>query len=137
MFLNKEMFLNVGNNKQRRRGMNKRHMFYVGMVLLAALALFGAPLVASAGYHDTTAVKVMDSTGAQVLDGITSYSPKQTCGGCHFDCATGLYTSVTASYCQTEAARTTWFAGGSCNTPGKCPDYESLDTKTVSKHKGF
>lgn len=114
--------------------MNKRHVFYVGMVLLAVLALFGVPMVASA-YHATTAVPVLDANGNAVTSS-TPYSPKQTCGGCHFNCADGSYTDNTALYCQTNAARTTWFAGGNCNTAGKCPDYASSETKTISKHKG-
>ena len=113
--------------------MNKRHVFYVGLVLLAALALFGAPLVAMAAHPDVPTLKA-DGTSAGATD---AYSPKQTCGGCHFNCADGLYTTVTASFCQTTAARTTWFAGGNCNTPGKCPDYESMSTTTVSKTQGY
>jgi hypothetical protein len=117
--------------------MNKRHVFYVGLVLLAALALFGVPMVASAAHPPVT---VMDKDGGAITDGITPYSPKQTCGGCHFDCATGLYSTVTTSYCLDNAARTAFFTskgGGNCNTAGNCPDYVSADTKTVSKHKGY
>jgi hypothetical protein len=113
--------------------MNKRHVFYVGLVLLAAMVLFGAPMIASAAHPDVTTLKA-DGTAAGATD---AYSPKQTCGGCHFNCADGSYTTNTALYCANDAARTVWFGGGNCNTAGKCPDYASATTKTVSKHKGF
>jgi hypothetical protein len=108
--------------------MNKRHVFYVGLVLLAALVLFGAPLTASAGVHPDVTLKNAAGTAA---GGAIPYSPKQTCGGCHFDCATGLYSTVTESFCQSDATKK------SCTTAGNCPDYESLDTTTVNKRQGF
>ena len=113
--------------------MNKRHVFYVGLVLLAALALFGAPMAAMATHPAVTTLKA-DGIAATSSD---AYSPKQTCGGCHFDCLTGLNTTVTASFCQDNAARTAWFAGGNCNTAGKCPDYQSMAVSTVTKNQGY
>lgn len=119
--------------------MNKRHVFYVGLVLIAALALFGAPLVAVAAHPPVT---VKDAGGADITNGTTPYSPKQTCGGCHFNCADGLYTTTTASFCQDNTARGVWFtahsgAGTNCGTKGNCPDYESFNTTTVSKYQGY
>ena len=76
--------------------MNKRHVFYVGLVLLAALVLFGAPMAAMAAAHPNVTLKTV--TGATV-SGTTPYSPKQTCGGCHFDCATGQFSITKASWC--------------------------------------
>jgi len=128
------LFLNVGNKLHKGEGvMNKRHVFYVGLVLLAVLALFGAPMAAMAAHPAVTTLKA-DGSLTTATD---AYSPKQTCGGCHFDCATGLNTTVTASFCQDNAARTAWFAGGSCNTPGKCRDYQSLEVSTVTKIQGY
>ena len=112
--------------------MNKRHVFYVGLVLLAVLALFGAPMAAMAAHPDVTTLKA-DGTAAGATD---AYSPKQTCGGCHFDCASGLYTTNTASFCQNNGARSAWFAGGNCNTAGKCPDYE-MGASVVTKEQGY
>ena len=112
--------------------MNKRHVFYVGLVLLAVLALFGAPMAAMA--HPAVTTLKADGAAATSTD---AYSPKQTCGGCHFDCATGLNTTVTASFCQDNAARTAWFAGSNCNTAGKCPDYQSMAVSTVTKQQGI
>ena len=121
--------------------MNKRHVFYVGLVLLAALALFGAPMLAMAAHPP---VATLNANGAAVnVSGTEAYSPKQTCGGCHFDCATGVYTTVTASFCQNDTARRAWFGvvtlgtGTSCNTKGKCPDYESMAVTTVTKNQGY
>jgi hypothetical protein len=107
---------------------------FLCLLALAAIVLLGAPTAAIAVHPDVT---VLDASGNAVTS-TTPYSPKQTCGGCHFNCANGLYTDLTASYCQTNAARTTWFAGGNCNTAGKCPDYESSARKTVqqSVHAG-
>ncbi len=62
--------------------MNKRHVFYVGIVLLAAMALIGAPLTAMA--HPP--VSLLDANGGPVAAGSTTpYSPKQTCSlaACH------------------------------------------------------
>ena len=119
--------------------MNKRHVFYVGLVLLAALALFGAPMAAIAAHPPVTTLKA-DGSAAGSTD---AYSPKQTCGGCHFDCATGLNTTVTASFCQDDTARMAWYGvvtlgtGTSCNTAGKCPDYQSMQLTTVNKNQGY
>ena len=119
--------------------MNKRHVFYVGLVLLAALALFGAPMAAMAAHPAVTTLKA-DGIAATSSD---AYSPKQTCGGCHFDCATGLNSTVTASFCQNDAARTAYYAlvdAGTCTTcnqAGKLPDYESMATTNVTKNQGF
>jgi hypothetical protein len=113
-------------------------MLYVGLVLLAAMVLFGAPMAASAAHPDVTTLKA-DGAAAGATD---SYSPKQTCGGCHFKCADGSYTTDSTLYCQNDTQRMAWFGvvtlgtGTTCNTPGKCPDYASADTKTISKHKG-
>jgi hypothetical protein len=120
--------------------MNKRHVFYVGLLLLAALALFGAPMAAMAAHP---AVTTLTAAGAAATS-TQAYSPKQTCGGCHFDCATGVYTTVTASFCTNDAARTasmvsrgTITNGTNCNSAGACPDYESMAVTTVTKNQGY
>ena len=55
--------------------MNKRHVIYVGLVFLAALALLGSPMVAMAVHPDVT---LLQSSGAPVTS-TTPYSPKMTC----------------------------------------------------------
>jgi hypothetical protein len=107
--------------------MNKRHVFYVGLVLLAALVLFGAPMAAVAAHPD---VPLKQASGAAVTS-TTPYSPKMTCGGCHFDCATGAYSDVLANWCQTPATQK------NCAVAGNCPDYESLATSSVAKTQGY
>ena len=62
--------------------MNKRHVFYVGIVVLAAMVLLGAPMAAIATHPD---VPLLQSTGAAVTS-TTPYSPKMTCStanACH------------------------------------------------------
>jgi hypothetical protein len=68
--------------------MNKRHVIYVGLVFLAALALLGSPMVAMAVHPDVT---LLQSSGVAVTN-TTPYSPKVTCStgnatSCH---ATGI-----------------------------------------------
>jgi hypothetical protein len=59
-----------------------------------------------------------------------AYSPKQTCGGCHFNCATGAYSSDKGTWCTASAKY-------DCTIPGNCPDYESMATTTVNKIQGY
>jgi hypothetical protein len=58
--------------------MNKRHVFYVGLVLLAVLALIGAPMAAMAA-HTGGDVQLKSALGS-VVTGTTPYSTKQSCG---------------------------------------------------------
>jgi hypothetical protein len=68
-----------GNKLHKGEGvMNKRHVFYVGLVLLAALVLFGAPMAAMAA-HTGGDVKLKQANGADVTS-TTPYSTKQSCG---------------------------------------------------------
>ena len=54
------------------------------------------------GAHpDTTTLKA-DNTAAGPTD---AYSPKQTCGGCHFNCATGAYSADTTTWCAVAAEK--------------------------------
>ena len=62
--------------------MNKRHVFHVGLVVLAAVVLFGAPMAAMAVHPD---VPLLDANGVAVTP-TTPYSPKTTCStanACH------------------------------------------------------
>ncbi len=79
--------------------MNKRHVFYVGLVLLAALALFGAPLAAVAAHPDVT---LRDTLG-NAVSGTTPYSPKMTCSGCHFNCATNEFDNTKTTWCTSQS----------------------------------
>lgn len=110
--------------------MNKRHMLYVGLVLLAAMVLFGAPLTASAAVHPNV---TLFSAPSVTVTATTPYSTKITCGGCHFDCATGAYSTV----------KTTWCDNGvvgnqkDCSVAGNCPDYASMATAETSHSHGY
>lgn len=72
--------------------MNKRHVFYVGLVLLAVVALFGSPLAALA-LHPGGDVQLKYYNGSGVATpvgtaGNIPYSPKATCGlagTCHIE----------------------------------------------------
>jgi hypothetical protein len=69
-----------GNTLHKGEGvMNKRHVFYVGLVLLAALALFGAPMAAMAA-HTGGDVTLKDANGNYPIGTSTPYSTKQSCG---------------------------------------------------------
>jgi len=108
--------------------MNKRHIFfYVGLVILASVALVGAPLTAAA--HPN--VTVRSSLGAAITDGTTPYSPKNTCGGCHFDCTLNSYSTNTFNWCQNDSTQK------NCTVAGNCPDYESMETKIITKVQGY
>jgi hypothetical protein len=135
--------MNVGNTFYKGEGvMTKRQVFYIGLVIIAAMALFGAPMAAMATHP---AVATLNASGAAVSGaGTEAYSPKQTCGGCHFNCATGLASTNTASFCLNDTARMARFGvvtlgtGTSCNTVGMCPDYETLDsTSIITKEQGY
>jgi len=107
--------------------MNKRHVFYVGLVLLAVMALFGAPMTASAVHPDVT---LKQSTGVTVT-GITPYSTKVTCGGCHYNVASGAYSEDRLTWAWTSAAQV------SCVSGATCTDYASFLTSQTSHSHGY
>ncbi|MCB2180900.1 MAG: hypothetical protein KQH63_02605 [Desulfobulbaceae bacterium] len=62
-------------------------------------------------------VTLKDAAGNAVTgDSGTPYSPKMTCGGCHFDCATGNPATDQSQFCQDDASQ--WDCSAS-----DCPDY--------------
>jgi len=84
------------------------------------------------GYTVTMAHPNVDVKGSlgSAASGTIPYSPKQTCGGCHFNCTTGAYSSDKATWCQAGAQK-------NCTSAGNCPDYESYETTDVSKVQGY
>ena len=108
--------------------MNKRHLFYVGIVLLAAVMLLGAPLMALA-HVDVT---IRDASGGQVSS-TTPYSTKMTCGGCHFKCSDSTYSADQATWCDGSSGK----EQKSCLTPGNCPDYASYASADTSHSQGY
>lgn len=104
--------------------MNKRLLL---IALLSAMALLLGFSTAMASHIDITVLK-SDGAPAGPTD---AYSPKQTCGGCHFNCATSAYSTDKTTWCNSYAAKK------DCSDPGNCPDYESLATTTVTKVQGY
>jgi len=109
--------------------MNKRHMLYVGLVLLAAMVLFGAPLTASAAHPDVT----LFSAPSVTVTATTPYSTKITCGGCHFKCSDSTYSETRTTWCD----GTTGKEQKNCAIAGNCPDYASYATDTTDHSQGY
>lgn len=99
----------------------------VSIAVLSVMVLLVFSSFALAAHPDVTTLKA-DGTAAGATD---AYSPKQTCGGCHFNCATGAYSEDNATWCQTAGTKK------DCTITGNCPDYESMATKTVTKSQGY
>ncbi len=106
--------------------MRKRTIWFYATVLSALLLLAGVTATMAA-HPDITTLKA-DNTAAGPTD---AYSPKQTCGGCHFNCATGAYSADTTTWCRTAAEKK------NCAAAGNCPDYDSAATVNVSKVQGY
>jgi hypothetical protein len=66
------------------------------------------------------------------LTATTPYSPKMTCGGCHFNCADSTYSNNKATWCDGSVGR----EQKDCSVAGACPDYQS-GTTTISKVQGY
>jgi hypothetical protein len=107
--------------------MMKRHVFYVGLALLAAMVLFGAPLTASAAVHPEVTLK--DTLGSTVTS-TTPYSTKMTCGGCHFNCSDSSYSTVKSTWCTAGNQK-------DCTVAGNCPDYASHATADTTHQVGY
>ncbi len=106
--------------------MRKRTIWLYATGLSAFLLLAGVTATMAA-HPDITTLKADGSAAGQA----DAYSPKQTCGGCHFNCATGANSEDTATWCQTQAAKK------DCTAAGNCPDYESAASVNVSKVQGY
>lgn len=95
--------------------MKKRYsagLFVTALTAVSLLAGSNANAVPSG-----SSIALRDAAGNFISgDSGMPYSPKMTCGGCHFDCATGNPASDNAQYCQDQASQ--W----DCNA-NECPDY--------------
>lgn len=109
--------------------MKKGIIGFTAVLSLAALAFLYSPS-AMAAHPDITTLK-SDGTAAGPSD---AYSPKQTCGGCHFNCSDRTSSADRSTWCNGE---TTTPLKWSCSTAGNCPDYESQETKNVTKTQGY
>jgi len=98
------------------------------MAVLTAVVLWSV----SAAFAHTLDVILKDKDGFAV-SASTPYSPKNTCGGCHFNCSDGSYSTDRSTWCN----GTTGKVQKDCTIAGNCPDYESMATTTVSKQQGF
>ncbi len=104
----------------------KRSVFLIAF--LSAISLLALATAAFA-HVDVT---LRDGNGASVT-ATTPYSPKNTCGGCHFNCSTGAYSTDKATWCDGSAGKQQKL----CTTLGNCPDYESLATIETSHIQGY
>lgn len=107
----------------------KRLSVRIPIALIAVMVLLVFSSLALAAHPDVTTLKA-DGTAAGATD---AYSPKQTCGGCHFNCATLAYTETNSLWCDGTVGK----EKKACTTVGNCPDYESMATKTVTKSLGY
>ena len=99
------------------------------MVVMTAVSLTLGVSAAFAAHIDVT---LKASTVGTTLTATTPYSPKMTCGGCHFNCADSTYSSNKTTWCDGSAGR----EQKDCSVTGACPDYQSGMT-TVSKVQGY
>ncbi len=96
--------------------MKKRYKSGFLIPTLTAAAL----LIASQGFAaqgDHPDVPLLNAAGTQVGQ-YEAYSPKMTCAGCHFNCATGESSTDATLYCGATGMGTQW----NCDT-SDCPDY--------------
>ncbi|MBI4685651.1 MAG: hypothetical protein HY755_10685 [Nitrospirae bacterium] len=103
--------------------MNKR--LWLIAVLSAILLLAGFSVAMAV--HPTVNVLKADGTAAGTTE---AYSPKNTCGGCHFNCSTGAYSTTTSEWCQDYTTKK------NCASVA-CPDYASVATDTVTHNQGY
>lgn len=109
--------------------MKKRCMWLTAAILSIGLILLHYSQ-AVAAHPDVTTLKT-DGTPAGPTD---AYSPKQTCGGCHFACGDRSYSSDRSAWCN---GSTTTPRKWNCTVAGNCPDYESQAASEVSKVQAY
>ncbi len=109
--------------------MKKGIAWFGAIVVLTAIAFLNCPS-AMAAHPDVSTLKA-DGTAAGPSD---AYSPKQTCGGCHFNCTDGSNSSNHAAWCD---GATTTPRKWDCTVAGNCPDYESQALAEVSKVQAY
>jgi hypothetical protein len=107
-----------------------RGITWVGAAFLSAALVLVSHPSAMASHPDVTTLRA-DGIAAGASD---AYSPKQTCGGCHFNCTDRSYSSNRSTWCD---GATTTPLKWNCSTTGNCPDYESQEVKNVTKAQGF
>jgi hypothetical protein len=98
---------------------------------ILSIVLLLAGVTAAMADHASKGINVptLTATGANAGPN-DAYSPKQTCGGCHFNCTTGQYDPDMNTWCLTGQKK-------DCTVAGNCPDYESAATVNVSKIQGY
>jgi hypothetical protein len=96
--------------------------------VMTAVALLMGPAVATA--HQNVALK--NAAGIPVAAN-EPYSPKQTCGGCHFNCGDGSYSTDKTTWCDGTAGK----LQKDCTGAGNCPDYASSAISETSHIQGY
>jgi hypothetical protein len=96
--------------------------------VMTAVVLLVGPAIATA-HQDVT---FRNAAGNSVAAN-EPYSPKQTCGGCHFNCSNGSYSADQTTWCDGTAGK----LQKNCSVPGTCPDYASAQTADSSHTQGY
>jgi hypothetical protein len=107
--------------------MQKKWIYTITSVL-SAIALLIGPM--AAGAHQNVTLK--NASGGTVASNVP-YSPKVTCGGCHFKCSDSSYSTDQATWCDGTAGK----LQKDCSVPGSCPDYASAVTSESSHIQGY
>jgi hypothetical protein len=99
------------------------------LMVMVAFSLITGVSAAFAAHLDVTLKSPVGTT----VTSTTPYSPKMTCGGCHFNCADSTYSNDKSTWCGAPGMG----SQKDCSVPGNCPDYESAATTNVSKVQGY
>ncbi len=108
--------------------MRNRQMWTV-MAAMFVIALLIVPMRAIASHPD---VALKNAAGTTVTAN-EAYSPKQSCGGCHFKCSDGTYSTDKTTWCDGTAGK----LQKDCTAAGNCPDYASMATADTSHIQGY
>jgi hypothetical protein len=106
----------------------KNQRMWTIMAAMFVIALMIGSGVATA--HQNVALK--NATGNTVAAN-EPYSPKQSCGGCHFNCSDSSYSTDKTTWCDGTAGK----LQKACTAAGNCPDYASAATADTSHIQGY
>lgn len=106
----------------------KKEWIHAIVSVLSAVSLLIGPAVATA-HQDVT---LKNASGGTVASNVP-YSPKMTCGGCHFNCSDSSYSTDKTTWCDSTAGK----LQKDCSVPGNCPDYASAQTADTSHTQGY
>jgi hypothetical protein len=114
--------------EQKENVMRKRRMWTV-MAVMFVIALLIVPMRAMASHPDVA----LKNAAGNTVTANEPYSPKQSCGGCHFKCSDGTYSTDQTTWCDGTAGK----LQKDCTVAGNCPDYASAATADTSHIQGY